>query len=416
MTAAPAFTIPIRKEPMPHIPSPSPTPIRTHRPGPPGVPNGPLARWLRHPGATQRHWLHQLTALVAGQAHHLAVTVLALAAVIVAVLVLRELGGRAAVRGGRWVEIRPPAQPAPTGGLALWRQLAPLLSARRTFTGARPPVGFECLARAGTLQLGLWVSRTISAAAVAHTVETAWPGAHATVTVPPPLLPARRDGGCRASGRLVRLSTAEWFPLGAHNAAEVDHPVTDPIRGLLGALIDVPAGGTGVLQILVRPATGRQLRHARRAALTARNGPPARTGRLPRPGASHRGQTQGAPDPLALADVREITRKLTDPPHFQVTIRLGVSGGPGRAGRRARRGWLRQLSAALGLYTGRNQLILGPLHRAGTTIGSRRLRRGFLLSVSELAALAHLPAEPSRHGLNIAAARAVAPPAELTDA
>lgn len=392
----------------------------TPPPSPVGQPNGPLARWLRHPGTTQRHWWHQLTGLYARQEHHVALLLAAIAVVAVTATMGRQIARRAGARHGRWVEIRPPAQPPADGGLALWRQLAPLLSARRSWSGPRPPVAFECLVRAGSAQLGLWVSRTISPTAVARAVQTAWPGATATPTVPPTLLPARRDRQQRSSGGQVRLAAAEWFPVGAtpHGASGAGTPTADPLRGLLEALIDVPGSGTGVLQVLARPATGGRLRRARRAALAARRTTPHRVLQLPGLGATQAGRdrTSGPADPFALADVREISRKLADTPHFHVAVRVAVAGTRGRGGRAARRGWLRQISAALGLYTGRNHLILSPLHRPATTLDGRRLGRGFLLSVGELAILAHLPSEPARHGLAVAAARSIAPPAELTDA
>lgn len=391
------------------------TPTPTHPSGPAGVPTGPLARWLRDPSGAERRWWHEFTGALARQEPRAVLAIAAVAALVTVALVLREIAGRAAVRRGRWIEIRPPAAPSPAGGLALWRQLAPLLTTRQSFTGARPPVAFECLAVSGVMRAGLWVSRTLSPGVIAHVVETAWPGAHATLDTPPALLPVRGEGGRRASGAQVRLARPEWFPLGATHPGEASTAtsITDPIRGLLATLAGVPAGGVGVLQVLARPATGRQLRRARRAALDLRRPPPTRGLRLPGIEPAHPARTAGPGDPLAAADTREIARKLSDPPHFTVAIRLGVAAGAGRAGRRARRGWLRQASAALGLYAGGNQLVLHSLHRPAAVLGSRRLRGGFLLSVGELAALAHLPGEPSRHGLPIAAARAVAAPAEL---
>ncbi len=331
--------------------------------------------------------------------------------------------------------IRPPAQPAAAGGLGLWRQLAPLLSAQPTFAGGRPPVGFEVVTRPGATSVGLWVARSLPAGAVARAVATAWPGATTTITRPPQLATRRnkhrggehrREAGLRHSAGRVRFTSGEWFPLGPaqHTSTTIGGSLSaggtglDPLRGLLEALTDLPPGATGMLQILARPARGARLARARRPASHIRAGTPPRrlTGRLPSPASAVRGRpaaAAGPTDPFALDDARAISRKLTDPPLFQVTIRMAISGPAGRAGRRARRGWLRQLTAALGLYGGRNQLIIGPQHRAVATLNARHLGRGLLLSASELAALAHLPAEPSRHGLATAAARSIAPPAGL---
>ena len=94
---------------------------------------------------------------------------------------------------------------------------------------------------------------------------------------------------------------------------------------------------------------------------------------------------------------------------------------PGGAGRwtrqaaaaqaRARlRGLAHGLASATALYAGRNWLARRRLRHPAAAIGARRFRRGDLLSVPELAAIARLPADPSLPGLARAGARAVAPP------
>ena len=123
-------------------------------------------------------------------------------------------------------------------------------------------------------------------------------------------------------------------------------------------------------------------------------------------------RTSALTDPLALADVRSITAKALAAPHFEVAVRLAVVSPesiPRRQGRISRRARARQVVSALGLAAGRNHLICRRLLRAGV-VGRRRLRRGFLLSLPELAALAHLPATPARYGLPAAPARRLAPP------
>ena len=74
------------------------------------------------------------------------------------------------------------------------------------------------------------------------------------------------------------------------------------------------------------------------------------------------------------------------------------------------------MAAALGLYAGRNHLVARRVVRPGSAIGNRMLRHGFLCSLPELAALAHLPAEPAGYGLPSAPARTVAPPPEVAHA
>ncbi len=421
----------------------APAGLHLPAPGLPAEPGGLLARWLRHPASTQARWWHQLTRLLTRLlTQHERQLLLAAGVAIVALaaaVVLASVTRRRATRRGRWVQIRPPAQPHPAGGLALWRQLAPLLSAQPAWNGRRPPAGFEVLAEPGATTVGLWLSPSMPVAAVCRAVATAWPGATTTATSPPPLA-GRRGKQRRSSAAQVRLGAAEWFPLAGappHTSTSRTSSIStsanpgstagagglDPLRGLLEALTDLPDGATAVLQVLARPATGRRLARARRAARTAHT---ARTARNPSPSrpwpaalldrpSAGQPRPSGPGDPFALEDARLIRGKLSDAPLFQVAIRVAVtSPTSSRAGRRARRGWLRQIAAACGLYTARNQLIVRRQRRPAATLGARRLGRGMLLSAGELTAVAHLPAEPSRHAMAVAAARSVPPPAELS--
>jgi hypothetical protein len=369
------------------------------------LPSGPFARWLAHPGATEGRLAHRLAHTLAALAHFW--PLVALAAVVAAGWWLVAAAARAwQGRHGRWVAIAPPAEPDPAGGTALWRMLAPLLAARRSLTGVRPPVAFECHAGPGGLRIGLWVSKTLPLDSVAGAVESAWPGARANLAAPP-ALPA----GARVSGGRARPAVSDWLPLGT------EHGGGDPLRGVLGALAG-SEGGTVLFQVLARPAPGRLVARARRAAWARRRGQPTtRAGRALDLLHHHAGATAlgGAPDPLALADVRDITAKVTAAPHWQVGVRYALAGPPGprRQARRWRRAKAREITAGLGLYAGRNHLVARRLARGGRRVACRQLRSGFFCSLPELAALAHLPAEPAGYGLPAAPARHVAPPAEV---
>lgn len=385
------------------------------------MPDGPLARLLQHPGATERRWWHQLIHTLATQQTHAEIAVGVCVAGVVAVLLLRRAAHAAAARNGHWLRIDPPAQPSTDGGAAFWRQIAPLLTSQGTLAGTRPPVTLEWIAEVGRLRVGLWCSRTVGCGAVSEAVQTAWPGAHLTTTDPPTLLPGRGDGPrVRVSCSRVRLALPQWHPFGGSEpwaGGHGDLMRADPLRGLLAALAAPPAQGRAVLQVLVRPATGRTQRRARHAAIAFRTGAPTRTGSLSwlRPGPT--GPTSGATaDPIALADARAITGKLTDAPLFQAEVRIAVITPAGRTGRRARTAWLRHVASALGLYSGRQRLLLIRAQRVRVAMNHRQPGRGFLASLHEIAALAHLPAEPSRYGMSLAPARAVAAPADLASA
>lgn len=398
-------------------------PYRPHtRPSPEPrapVPHGPLARWLHHPGATERHWWHHLTNALAAQQTHLAIAGATVAALILAGLVLRRIGRAASVRHGHWLHVDPPPQPKLDGGLALWRQLAPLLSTHRSWTGTRPPVALEWIAEAGRLRVGLWSSKTLGLAAVREAIQTAWPGAHVTETDPGRLL-ARRVAGQRRRVRCgaVRLALPHWYPFVTDTTSQTreSDAAGDPLRGLLTALAATPPGSVAVLQVLAQPASGRVLRRARRAVRALRAGTPDRSGILSVLRTRPTGHANGPSDPIALSDARIAAAKLTDAPLFRASVRIALIAGTGRTQRRARTAWARHVASALGLYSGRQQLLLTRGFRVRHAIHRRQPGRSFLASVSELAALAHLPAEPSRYGMSIAAARGVAPPAELTNA
>jgi len=81
-----------------------------------------------------------------------------------------------------------------------------------------------------------------------------------------------------------------------------------------------------------------------------------------------------------------------------------------RAARDVARGRAHALAASFASYTEHNHYTRRRIRHPGETIDSRRLERGDLLSVPELAAIAHLPTDEAIPGLQRAGARAIAPP------
>ena len=245
---------------------------------------------------------------------------------------------------------------------------------------------------------------TLPPGLIERAVEAAWPGAH-TVTAPagPPLPP-----GAVMAGGTLRLARPEILPL------STSHDPEAPLRALAGAAAGLADGEHAVLQVLARPVTGARLRKARRAARKQRSGQSARmTSRLldlasPGHGTS-RSRAAGRADPDLAAEIRETTAKLAGP-QWETLIRYAVAttapvqarDGAGRWERRAAaaqqaarlRGLAHALASATALLTGRNWLARRRLRRPAAAIGSRRLPKGDLLSVPELAAIARLPADP----------------------
>ena len=181
---------------------------------------------------------------------------------------------------------------------------------------------------------------------------------------------------------------------------------------MLGALLGLEEDQAACVQILARPLTGRRLGRLRRAAVARRNGQPAsRTARLLdlfTPGASTR---SAAVDPTRSADVADIVDKAAQPA-WAVVVRYALRSCTATdADAMARlRGRAHAVASAFAIYSGRNRFARRRLRRPLETLAARRLGRGNLMSVAELAAIAHLPIDASVPGLERAGANAVAPP------
>jgi hypothetical protein len=363
----------------------------------------PLGRFLRHPGPVTSHLLHRVAHLLSEAAMPVAL-VLGGAALI-------GLSTRAALRASRrrgfatdarWVRILPPPEVDPAGGEALWSNLVALLRpAWRRILSGQPHLGFEYVWQGAELKIGLWVPGPVPPGLVERAVEAAWPGARTLVVVPFSPLPG--DGPATAG--TLRLASAEWLPL------RTDHSA-DPLRSVLGAAAGLDTDEVAAVQILARPASGRRLARARRAAWALRAGgsqtAPARLLHLSGP-SKVRARPVGA-DPEQARVVKEILDKAGHPQWF-VGIRYAAATARQAPDARARlRGRAHAIASAFALYTGpHNRLRRRRLSRPAGALAVRQLGRGDLLSVPELAAMAHLPTDVAVPGLSRAGARLVAP-------
>jgi hypothetical protein len=209
----------------------------------------------------------------------------------------------------------------------------------------------------------------------------------------------------RVASELV-LSGPEWFPLGPDKGP-------DPLRLVLGQLADLGKEEEALVQVVVRPATAREQRRLRVAARRIRAGvPTSRTLRLLElvlPGPAPKRQPL---DPTVSPDVRAVLEKSSYP-LYRCLVRLSVTA----ADRDSARGRIHALAGAFAAYEGRVGLRRRRILGAERKGALRALgRRGYLLSVPELAALAHLPAEQALPGLLRAGARTIAPPPGLPNA
>jgi hypothetical protein len=374
----------------------------TPAPPRPAPPSGPLARYLAHPGADTSRLAHHLAHALA----HLAATAgpaaagIALAG-LVAVAVTRRAQARRLDQGARLVKVLTPPEVDAQGAATLWTNLVALLRpAWRRALGGQPHLGFELAATDGGLTIALWVPGPVPPGLVERAVEAAWPGAR-TETVP---ATAPLAGGGIATGGALALALPEHYPL------RTEHKV-DPLRPLIGALAGLGETESACVQILARPVTGRRLARLHKAAAARRSGRPAsRLGRLvdlATPGPSAQA---AATDPSRSADVADILDKAAQP-CWAIAVRYAVATTAVDRQAAARlRGRAHAVASAFALFSGRNRLDRHRLRHPAEVLAARRLGRGNLVSVAELAALAHLPTDPAVPGLARAGANAVAPP------
>lgn len=388
-------------QPAPTGPATASSPTTTV-PGLPTLPHGPLARFLTHPGAETAHLLHHLahTALVLALA--VAPPLLgAVAAGAATLWWLRRRNRRAQTIGARSVHVELPPEVDPAGAETFWTNMVALLRPRwQRLAGASHHIAFELAADAESIDISIWVPAKVPPGFVEAAVEAAWPAArtHTTPAVTPLPFAARSTGG------ELRVAFPDHYPIRSK------HPA-DPLRPLLGALSGLAPGEAACVQVLARPVTGRRLGRPYRAASARKAGRPASVaGRLLdllTPGSS---QLPAAVDPTRELDVAAILDKAAQP-SWAVTVRYAAATtATDPAGYARLRGRAHALASSYALYAGRNHLARRRLRRPATVLAARRLGRGDLLSVSELAALAHLPADIAVAGVARAGAKPVAPP------
>jgi hypothetical protein len=361
-----------------------------------------LVRYLTHPGAETERLIHHVEHALAPVA--MAVGPGALGVVVLGALALyvtRKRQARLLAHGAHLVRILAPPDVDPYGATTLWTNLVSLLRpAWRRLLGGQPHLAFEVTASDGGLAIALWVPGIVPPGLVARAVEAAWPGAR-TETVPA-VAPLTASGV--ATGGELRLVLPEHYPL------RVKHDV-DPLRPLLGALAGLDEGESACVQMLARPVTGRRLSRLHKAAANRRAGGSAtRLGRLIdffSPGPTVR---PAAIDPSRSADVADILAKAAQP-CWAVSVRYAVATTATDRQAPARlRGRAHAVASAFALFAGRNRFDRHRLAHPVAALAARRFGRGDLVSVTELAAIAHLPTDVSVPGLARAGAKAVAPP------
>ncbi|MFF7250468.1 type IV secretory system conjugative DNA transfer family protein [Embleya sp. NPDC008237] len=381
-----------------------------------GTADSPLGRFLTDPSGTWETLSRAATALMTTWAP---ITV----PVLVILTVLATTGRNRLRRrqrehwalGARCVTIQAPPKVEPASGAALWAQLSGLaLPWWRRLLEGQPHLGFEYDWTAGGLTVRMWLPGPVPFTLIRQAIQAAWPGA---------LTELEDAGSALTPGHLVtagamRLARPEVLPLQTKHDA-------DPLRGLLQAASDLTGEQHALVQILARPATGARLRRARAAArnLKAGHGTGGRAAAVA--GLLTHRQARGAAvkaDPAHGAETRHSVTKLTGP-QWAVSIRYAatdiapdgdVPEKEHPATQDRLRGRVHALATAFSILAGQNWLVRTRLRNPSTTIAPRRFDgRGSLLSVPELAALAHVPLDADAPGLTRAGARSVVPPARI---
>jgi len=307
--------------------------------------------------------------------------------------------------GAHTITVLPPPEVDPAEAVTLWSNMVGLLRPRwaRRLLG-QPHLAFEYAFTQDGLTIRMWVPGTIPVSVINRAITAAWPGAHTTTqpATPPLPDPPSNDRVYTLGGRL-HLAKHEAFPLRTDFS-------TDPLRPLLGALSNLGPHETAVVQILARPATGHRTATARR---TARQ---LRTGRATHPliqfvdqltatppaGRPTTNRTHESWDPQGVLEYAARDRAIVAKQRalqFDTALRYAITTTYPRSTPRPDRRRIHQqlrarahaIAAATAGYSDHNFYRRHHLHTPTRTLARRRLHRGDLLSVPELAALAHLP-------------------------
>ncbi|GLY71676.1 helicase HerA domain-containing protein [Amycolatopsis taiwanensis] len=332
------------------------------------------------------------------------------------------------VADARQVTVLAPPTVDPAGGAALWSNLVGLLRpAWRRWWSGQPHVACEYVFSEAGVAIRLWVPGVIPPGLVERAVEAAWPGAHTRVSSPaqPPLPPPGAGQRRLVIAGELRLARNEALPIRTDFDA-------DPIRALIGAPTGLARDEYACVQILARPVTGRRVARARRAARRVHTGRSTRmVGRLldlitpgmktsrPSGGRTRSGALHSDPQTSLeyAAQNRAIVAKQRGS-QYETVIRYvvatlfpeGAAEAEVRAARDVARGRAHALAASFASYTEHNHYTRRRLRRPGPVLIERRLGKGDLLSVGELAAIAHLPTDEAIPGVQRAGAKAIAPP------
>ncbi|WP_378733322.1 TraM recognition domain-containing protein [Nocardia brasiliensis] len=396
----------------------------------PTTPTPPPPGWFEQILLTPHHTLDRLTAHISTMSST-AVAVLAVVVatgVLAAVIVLSVRRVRLG-REARQVTILCPPTLEAHAAQALWSHLVGLLRpAWKRLVCGQPHLSFEYrITGDAGVTLAVWVPASVPPGLVERAIASAWPGARTrTVDRAEPPLPAATGGYRRVlvAGRL-RLGRSEALPI------RTDYDSADIARDILTAAADLAIDESVCVQILARPVTGHRVHRVltrRRGGYTAAltrgiSGVAAELLDLITPGCSARStQSRSLPvDRFArMEDTTQTRAALTKARggHWETLIRYAAAVDlPAdtdhqglRKARAVARGRAHAAAAVFASCTDLNFYRRRRQWRQAWSLQRRWFGRGDLLSVPELAGIAHLPGDTAVvPGLARAGARALPP-------
>ncbi|WP_329007586.1 hypothetical protein OG271_17865 [Micromonospora rifamycinica] len=400
-------------------PPPSPTAPAGCVPGQGGVPDSVVGELLC--GSWSDDATNVVWRLVRDRWPWLLAALPALVAVRVGWVRWRRRVWRRHAAAARWLQITPPVTATPAATVGLWRLLATVLPTPRRWALRPARLVWEVAADPDGLRCGLWLPPGVNPTAVVRLLQRGWPGVRAEQTRPPSV---------PTTGAVAALAVwptqPEWLHLvedttpTPRRGMDASAPEEDRLRGVYGGLASAGRTGGAILQVHLGRAPAHRLRtlrramtnpqHARRPRGTARAAGMLADGLralilgvldIVTPGPSSPRRHTRSTDPYTAELARQARAKFADAPHLLVAVHT-VAAGPTKAAARAAAADVSSGFGLLSAHFTRRRLRSGPVAAADRWVPEARMS---LISVTEAAALAGLPAEPAAYSLPGAASR-----------
>jgi hypothetical protein len=398
----------------------TPTPIPAPGPVPPPIPapHSPLISFLTHPGPALARLGHQLSAWAGTWGLPVGAAVFAAVVLIVVIRVRWRLHRHAALAdGARVITVLAPPKVTQAAAEMLWQQLMGLLRpAWKRFWFGQPHLAFEYVWSHTGVQVRLWVPGTVPPGQVEDAIAAAWPGVAVISAAAQDSSTLVLPAGAVATGGRQVLARAEVLPI------RTDFDM-DPLRGLLETCGRLADDEHAAVQILARPVTGRRARNAAKAVTTLRDGGSGSAGLVSKaldaitPGSTASGATTprtgtAGMEPAEADQYRQASRKAAGSLwevrvfYAAASTRAGVKPNDGRL-----RGLAGKMASTFPVFRAANYFDRKRLSAPVAVLNGRQFAgRGQLLSVPELAGLAHIPTDAAAAGLERAGAASVPPP------